>query len=51
MPRSPPRSGLLEDDQGLQQIENLIPAIRTDRLDDATAAALNAISAPLSTKD
>jgi glycine betaine/choline ABC-type transport system substrate-binding protein len=42
---------LLEDDQGLQQIENLIPAIRTDRLDDATAAALNAISAPLSTEE
>jgi len=42
---------LLEDDQGLQQIENLIPAIRTEVLSDAVAAALNAVSAPLTTAE
>jgi osmoprotectant transport system substrate-binding protein len=42
---------VLEDDQGLQQIENLIPAIRTEVLDDAVAAALNAVSAPLTTEE
>lgn len=42
---------LLDDDQGLQQIENLIPAIRTDAASPEVAAVLNAVSAPLTTAE
>ncbi len=42
---------LLEDDKKLQQIENLIPAIRTDATSEAIEAALNTVSAPLTTEE
>lgn len=42
---------LLEDDQGLQQIENLTPAIRVDATSPEVEAVLNAVSAPLTTPE
>jgi osmoprotectant transport system substrate-binding protein len=42
---------LLEDDQSLQQIENLIPAIGTEAATPEVTAALNAVSAPLTTAE
>jgi osmoprotectant transport system substrate-binding protein len=41
----------LEDDKHLQQIENLTPAIRTDKKTPAIAAALEAVSAKLTTDE
>ena len=40
----------LEDDRGLQPVENIIPAIRSDLLDDRLAGALDAVSATLTTE-
>ncbi len=42
---------LLEDDKELQPAENLIPAIRTDKVTPAVEAALDAISAKLTTEE
>lgn len=42
---------LLEDDQALQPAENLIPAIREDRTSPAIEAALDAVSAELTTEE
>jgi osmoprotectant transport system substrate-binding protein len=42
---------LLDDDKKLQQIENLTPAIRSDKADPAAVAALNAVSAKLTTAE
>jgi osmoprotectant transport system substrate-binding protein len=42
---------LLEDDQGLQQIENVTPAIRTEVVTPEIEAVLNAVSAPLTTAE
>ena len=42
---------LLEDDQGLQQIENLTPAIRTEAVTPEIEALLNAVSEPLTTAE
>ncbi len=42
---------LLDDDLGLQQIENLIPAIRTDVVTPEIEAVLNAIAGPLTTAE
>jgi osmoprotectant transport system substrate-binding protein len=41
---------LLEDDKGLQRSDNLIPAIRTEVLDDEIEELLNAVSAALDTE-
>ena len=41
---------MLEDDKGLQRSDNLIPAIRTDVLDDEITELLNAVSAALDTE-
>lgn len=41
----------LEDDKQLQQLENLTPAIRTEKKTPAIAAALDAISAKLTTEE
>jgi glycine betaine/choline ABC-type transport system substrate-binding protein len=41
----------LEDDKDLQQLENVTPAIRTDKRTDAIADALDAISAKLTTEE
>ena len=40
---------LLEDDQGLQPAENIVPAIRDDSLDPTIRDTLNAVSAVLTT--
>ena len=40
----------LEDDRGLQPAENIIPAIRSDLLDDRLVGALDAVSATLTTE-
>jgi len=40
---------LLEDDEGLQRSDNLIPAIRAEVLDDEIEELLNAVSAALDT--
>ena len=40
---------VLEDDKGLQRSDNLIPAIRTEVLDDEIEELLNAVSASLDT--
>jgi osmoprotectant transport system substrate-binding protein len=40
---------LLEDDQGLQPAENLVPAIREDSLDPTIRETLNSVSAALTT--
>jgi osmoprotectant transport system substrate-binding protein len=42
---------LLDDDKKLQQIENLTPAIRSDKADPAAVAALDAVSAKLTTAE
>ena len=42
---------LLEDDQGLQQIENLTPAIRLDVVTPGIEAVLDAVSEPLTTAE
>ncbi|MEM8902182.1 MAG: glycine betaine ABC transporter substrate-binding protein [Actinomycetota bacterium] len=42
---------LLDDDQGLQQIENLTPAIRTEVLTPEIETVLDAVSAPLTTAE
>jgi osmoprotectant transport system substrate-binding protein len=39
----------LDDDKHLQQLENLVPAIRDDKKTDPIAKALNAVSAKLTT--
>ena len=41
---------MLEDDKGLQRSDNLIPAVRTDVLDDEIEELLNAVSAALDTE-
>ncbi|MGH2686937.1 MAG: ABC transporter substrate-binding protein [Actinomycetota bacterium] len=40
---------VLEDDKGLQRSDNLIPAVRTEVLDDEIEELLNAVSAALDT--
>ncbi len=40
----------LEDDRGLQPVENIIPAVRSDVLDDPIATALDSVSAALTTE-
>lgn len=42
---------LLEDDMGLQQIENLAPVIRSDANTPEVEAVLDAVSAPLTTAE
>ncbi len=42
---------LLDDDKKLQQIENLVPAIKTDKADKGVTAALDAVSAKLTTAE
>jgi osmoprotectant transport system substrate-binding protein len=42
---------VLEDDKGLQPVENVVPAIRTDSTSDAAEELLNAISAALTTDE
>ncbi|MPY94793.1 MAG: glycine/betaine ABC transporter substrate-binding protein [Acidimicrobiia bacterium] len=42
---------LLEDDKALQPAENLIPAIREDKITPATEAALDAVSSELTTAE
>ena len=42
---------LLEDDKGLQPAENLIPVIRTDKVDDDITEALNAVSEKLTVEE
>ena len=42
---------LLEDDQGLQPAENLVPVINTDSNNDAATEALDAVSAVLTTEN
>ena len=42
---------VLEDDKKLQTVDNLIPAIRTDVLDDDIRSTLNRVSAELTTED
>jgi osmoprotectant transport system substrate-binding protein len=41
----------LDDDKHLQQLENLIPAIRVDKTTDQITKALNAVSAKLTTDE
>lgn len=41
---------MLEDDQGLQPAENIVPAIRQDALDPTVREQLNAVSAVLTTE-
>jgi osmoprotectant transport system substrate-binding protein len=41
---------LLEDDQGLQPAENLVPVVRTEILTDEIEEALNSVSAVLTTE-
>ena len=40
----------LDDDRGLQPVENIIPAVRSDVLNDRMAAALDAVSSALTTE-
>ncbi len=42
---------VLDDDRGLQPAENLVPAIRTEVLDDTIEDALNTLSAGITTED
>jgi osmoprotectant transport system substrate-binding protein len=42
---------VLEDDKKLQTVDNLIPAIRNDVLDDDIRSTLNRVSAELTTED
>ncbi len=42
---------LLEDDMGLQQVDNIIPAVNTAAVSEPLLAALNAVSAGLTTED
>ncbi|MDQ4037864.1 MAG: glycine/betaine ABC transporter substrate-binding protein [Actinomycetota bacterium] len=42
---------LLEDDLGLQQVDNIIPAVNTAAATEPLMAALNAVSAALTTED
>ena len=41
----------LEDDQGLQPAENIVPVIRSEALTDEVAEVLNAVSAKLTTEE
>jgi osmoprotectant transport system substrate-binding protein len=47
------RQGLvaLQDDKGLQPAENVVPVVRTDKVDDDLREALNAISEKLTTAE
>jgi osmoprotectant transport system substrate-binding protein len=42
---------MLEDDGGLQPVENIIPVVRDDTLDDDIAERLNAVSERLTTEE
>jgi len=42
---------VLDDDQGLQNAENIIPAVNADAADDALLANLDAVSAALTTEE
>jgi len=42
---------VLEDDKGLQPVENIVPVIRDDALNDEIEALLNEISAALTTEE
>lgn len=42
---------VLEDDQGLQLAENILPAVHTPSLTDTISEALNSVSAVLTTED
>lgn len=41
----------LQDDRGLQPAENVVPVVRTDKLDDDVRATLNAVSEKLTTAE
>jgi osmoprotectant transport system substrate-binding protein len=47
----PANTVVLEDDKGLQPVENLIPVIRTETLDDDIEALLNSISEKLTNEE
>jgi osmoprotectant transport system substrate-binding protein len=42
---------VLDDDKGLQPVENVIPVIRTDKVDDEVTEILNSISEKLTTDE
>lgn len=42
---------VLDDDQGLQGSENIVPLVRTEAVDDGAVDVLNAVSAALSTEE
>ena len=42
---------VLEDDKGLQPAENVVPVVRSDKVDDDLRKALNAVSSKLTTEE